>query len=154
MTAAMRRPAATPGGTSARTSQKRASPSVKRFAGSRTIGSARARAAKTALAVPVWRRLTALWHWLNVKILMQMFRPLRRLGRWVVRHVAPPFQRLVGQLRQLLARLEPVLVRLTQGVEAVERAAARLAASWHRLWAPVLVTVARWRRQTQPADRS
>lgn len=107
-----------------------------------------------ALAAPVWRRLMALWRWLNVQILMQMFRPLRRLGRWMVRHVAPLLKRLVGQLRQLFARLEPLLVRLTQCVEAVERAAARLAAGWRRLWDPVLVTVARWRRKTEAAERS
>jgi len=99
-----------------------------------------------ALAAPVWRRLTAFWHWLNVKLLMHMFRPLRRFGRWVVKHAVPLMQRLANQLRQLVARLEPVLLRLTKGVEAVERAAARLAEGWRRLWAPVRLTVARWRR--------
>jgi len=99
-----------------------------------------------ALAAPVWHRVKAVWRWLNVQILMRMFRPLRRFGRWVARHALPLLTRLVGLLRQLLAHLEPALVRLTQGLETVERAAARLAAGWRRLWAPVLRTVVQWRR--------
>lgn len=105
------------------------------------------------LVAPVWHRVQMVWRWLNVQILLRMFRPLRRFGRWVVRHAVPMLTRIVGQLHQLLAHLEPVLASLTQGLEVVEMAAARLAAGWRRLWAPVLTTVVQWRRGSLAARR-
>lgn len=107
-----------------------------------------------ALAAPLWRRVVAVWRWVNVQVLMRMFRPLRRVGRWVVRRVAPLLERLVLRLRQVLVHCEPVLVRLTQAVDVVEREAARLAAAWHRWWAPVTATVAEWLPRTRLRGRS
>ena len=106
-----------------------------------------------SLARPVWRSLVTLWDWLNVQILLRMFRPLRRFGRWVVARLRPPFERLVAVGRRLVASLEPTLVAVTRAVEAVERTAARLDAAWRRLWAPVLARAAGWRRRQQLTRR-
>ncbi len=99
-----------------------------------------------SLARPVWRRLVALWAWLNVQVLLRMFRPLRRFGWWAVDRLRPPFERLVAAGRRLVASLEPALLAVTRAVEAVERAARRLDTAWRRLWAPVLARAAGWRR--------
>ena len=103
-----------------------------------------------ALVAPLWRRLRAMWAWLNVQVLLRMFRPLRRWALLLVERLRPVVLRLVARVRRVLAALapllEPPLRLLERGIDAVERAAARLERVWRRLWAPVLATVARWRR--------
>lgn len=108
------------------------------------------RAVRAVLA-PLWRRVVALWHWLNVRLLLRMFRPLSRFGRWLVRRLTPVLTALAARVRRVVAALEPLVARLNRAIEAVERAAARIDAAWRRVWAPVLATTARWRRT--PAGR-
>jgi hypothetical protein len=89
------------------------------------------------LVTPAARWLRRGWDRLGRRVLLAMFRPLGRFGRWLVTRSRPAVARVLACARALAVRLLPALDALTAAVEAVERAAGRLGSLLTRAWAPV-----------------
>lgn len=93
---------------------------------------------------PMLDVLRRIWAILGVYVLRVVFRPLGRLGRWLLARLRPIADRLDRWKRRLIARVAPVLaslvVRMEDGMAAVER----LAASLRVQLRPVLAPISRW----------
>lgn len=98
------------------------------------------------LAGPPLHLLRRVLAWVEVRMLLRLFRPTGRWAGWCWARTRPVVDAVTTCGLRQVARLEPLLRRLTAVTEAVERAAGRLAAAWHRASAPVRQALIRLRR--------